>query len=92
VLDKLTTGNVRDDGVFKAPVYVWNGGGLDMNILYNIASGEKSHNIGKKFKLEAVYKHCVKYPQIVRLFHADIRALARTPVAAVTPARATQGS
>jgi hypothetical protein len=43
------------------------------------------HGIGKKLKMEAVYKHCVKDPQIERHFHADMRALARTTAAARFP-------
>jgi hypothetical protein len=59
--------------------------GLGQDCTHCIASGEKIHGIGKKVKMEAVYKHCVKDPQIERHFHAEMRALARTTAAAALP-------
>jgi hypothetical protein len=64
VLEGLTTGGFSDDGLFEATMHAWKGRVLDRTFLYSIASGEKVHGIGKKFKLEAVYEHCVKDQQI----------------------------
>jgi hypothetical protein len=89
VLDKLTTGNFSADGIFDATEYAWNGRVLDRTVLHSIASGKTIHGISKMFKMEAVYKHCVKYPQIERHFHADIRALARMTTAEPFPAGET---
>jgi hypothetical protein len=92
VLDKLTTGNLAMT-VFSTEQYTYGMEGFWTGISRTaLPAARKSMTLAKPIKLEAVYKQCVKDPQIVRFFPADIRALARMPVAVVTPARETQGS
>jgi hypothetical protein len=65
---------------------------LDKNIPYSIASGEKIYDIGKTNQAGGCVQALREGPADCSIFYADIRALARMPVAVVTPARATQVS
>jgi hypothetical protein len=72
------TGNVNEDGLFRAAVYVFTNHAADREIYYKIAAGIEDAPDSGLFKLEQVYKYIVGRSSVKRLVESSIQDIGRT--------------
>jgi hypothetical protein len=92
VLECELTGNIDEDGLFRAAAHLYNGNSFDRTELYNVAKNEDGYK--PKFKFEHCYKFARLRPDLLQHILAGEDALLTTgpTEAATAPLQSAGGS